>query len=194
MDLQNGKHNMTYVNLVLDIGAGEGSFLSFLSPHIRSGIGIDPILTTSIECETYTLIPGTFPHDFSTCDRFYVITLLAVVEHIPEAELSKVADTCWHYLKTGGRVIITVSHPFVDKILDVLKFSESLTDFHLRNTMGLTLKSCQIFSTDGNSLKKNVGSLDVITYSYLKHVSNFERNKDCFLFNLFTSLLSFWHL
>ncbi len=123
-------------NLVLDIGAGEGSFLSFLSPHIRSGIGIDPILTTSIECETYTLIPGTFPHDFSTCDRFYVITLLAVVEHIPEAELSKVADTCWHYLKTGGRVIITVSHPFVDKILDVLKFFRIINGLSLEEHHG----------------------------------------------------------
>ncbi|MCE2402811.1 methyltransferase domain-containing protein [Candidatus Poribacteria bacterium] len=127
---------MTYVNLVLDIGAGEGSFLSFLSPHIRSGIGIDPLLTTSIKCETYTLIPGTFPHDFSTCDCFDVITLLAVVEHIPEAELSKVADACWDYLKTGGRVIITVPHPFADKILDVLKFFRIIKGLSLEEHHG----------------------------------------------------------
>ena len=121
---------------LLDIGSGDGSFLRFLSPHIRSGIGIDPILTTSIECETYTLIPGSFPHDFSTCDRFDVITLLAVVEHIPVAELSKVADACWDYLRTDGRVIITVPHPFVDKILDVLKFFRIIKGLSLEEHHG----------------------------------------------------------
>ena len=73
---------------------------------------------------------------FATDERFDVITLLAVVEHIPENELHKVADTCWNHLTPGGRVIITVPHPFVDKILDVLKFFRIIKGLSLEEHHG----------------------------------------------------------
>ena len=106
---------------LLDVGTGDGAFLRFLNGHIRFGIGIDPLITTSIEFESYSLIIGSFPQDFVANDLFDVITLLAVVEHLPEGELHKVAETCWNSLTPGGRVIITVPHPYVDGILKVLK-------------------------------------------------------------------------
>ncbi len=121
---------------LLDVRAGDGSFLRFLNGHIRSGVGIDPLITTTIHSKAWTLLPGTFPHNFDTDERFDVITLLAVVEHLSEDELSKVADACWHYLKTGGRVIITVPHPFVDKILDVLKFFRIIKGLSLEEHHG----------------------------------------------------------
>ena len=121
---------------LLDVGAGDGSFLRFLNGHIRAGTGIDPLITNHIHSKAWTLLPGVFPQDFRTDERFDVITLLAVVEHIPENELSKVADACWHYLKTGGRVIITVPHPFVDKILDVLKFFRIIKGLSLEEHHG----------------------------------------------------------
>ena len=122
---------------LLDVGTGDGSFLRFLDRHIRFGIGIDPVFTTSIELETYACHPGAFPHDFETDQRFDVITLLAVVEHIPESDLQQAADTCWNILKPNGRVIITAPHPFVDNILNVLKFLRILNGLSLEEHYGL---------------------------------------------------------
>ena len=127
------------VNL-LDIGTGDGAFLRFLNKHIRFGTGIDPLIPTTIEFESYLLISGVFPRDFAANNRFDIITLLAVVEHIPEDELHKVADVCWHYLKTGGRVIITAPHPFVDKILEVLKFLRIIKGLSLEEHHGFNPK------------------------------------------------------
>ena len=121
---------------LLDIGTGDGSFLRFLNGHILSGVGIDPLITSTIQTKSYTLLPGSFPNDYHTDERFDVITLLAVVEHIPENELHKVADACWNLLTPDGRVIITVPHPFVDKILDVLKFFRIIKGLSLEEHHG----------------------------------------------------------
>ena len=95
--------------------------LHLLNGHIRKGIGIDLIIKNSIALEHYTLCPGAFPHDFYSDQRFDVITMLAVVEHIPENQLQHVAETCYKYLMPKGRIIITAPHPRVDKILNILK-------------------------------------------------------------------------
>ncbi len=121
---------------LLDIGTGDGSFLRFLNGHILSGVGIDPLVTTTIQTKSYTLLPGSFPSDYHSDERFDVITLLAVVEHIPENELHKVADTCWNHLTPDGRVIITAPHLFVDKILDVLKFFKIIKGLSLQEHYG----------------------------------------------------------
>lgn len=107
---------------LLDIGTGDGAFLRYLNGHIAVGIGIDPILTDVIEYEAHQLIPGYFPQDFTIHSTFDIITLLAVVEHLPEDKLKSVVEACWGLLVSGGCVIITVPHPFVDKILNILKF------------------------------------------------------------------------
>ena len=114
--IQKGTH-------LLDVGAGDGTFLRYLNGHIHSGVGIDPILTHAVQLrDTCHLVPGYFPHDFvDSSDMFDVITMLAVIEHIPESELYKLANACWDALRPDGRVIITVPHPHVDKILDILK-------------------------------------------------------------------------
>ena len=108
---------------LLDIGAGDGAFLRTLNGHLRAGVGIDPLLTQPVELgETCRLVPGYFPRDIIACGSpFDVITLLAVVEHIPVPELYEVAKACWNVLNPDGRVIITVPHPRVDRFLDILK-------------------------------------------------------------------------
>ena len=108
---------------LLDIGAGDGAFLCSLNGYIQSGVGIDPILTHVVEIsETCLLLPGRFPQDFGVCESLFdVITLLAVIEHIPTAELTTLADACWKMLVPKGRVVITVPHPCVDNILNILK-------------------------------------------------------------------------
>ena len=139
---------------LLDVGTGDGSFLRFLDRHIRFGIGIDPVFTTSIELETYAFHPGAFPHDFETDRRFDVITLLAVVEHIPESDLQQAADTCWNILKPNGRVIITALHPFVDNILNVLKFLRILNGLSLEEHYGFTPECLPNIFTRWKLIKK----------------------------------------
>ena len=107
---------------LLDIGAGDGSFLQTLGGHIQWGVGIDPLLPTAYQTPSYRLICGDFPCDFSVSGHFDVITLLAVIEHLPRAVLQEVVAACWQILSPGGQVIITVPHPCVDRILAVLKF------------------------------------------------------------------------
>lgn len=139
---------------LLDVGAGDGSFLRFLNGHIRSGIGIDPLVDTTIECQTYTLLSGNFPQDFVDCQGFNVITLLAVVEHLPENELHKVADTCWNYLTHGGRVIITAPHPFVDTILNALKFFRLIKGLALEEHHGFNPEHLPDIFKRWNLIKK----------------------------------------
>ena len=139
---------------LLGVGTGDGSFLRFLDRHIRFGIGIDPVFTTSIELETYAFHPGALPHDFETDRRFDVITLLAVVEHIPESDLQQAADTCWNILKPNGRVIITALHPFVDNILNVLKFLRILNGLSLEEHYGFTPECLPNIFTRWKLIKK----------------------------------------
>ena len=126
---------------LLDIGTGDGTFLRFLNGHIGTGVGIDPLITTSVHSTAYTLLPGTFPNDFIISKRFDVITMLAVVEHIPENELHYVEKACWDYLTQGGIVIITAPHPFADKILAVLKFFGIINGLALEEHYGFDPKT-----------------------------------------------------
>jgi SAM-dependent methyltransferase len=48
------------------------------------------------------------------------IFALAVFEHLTDADLAAARAAVPALLRPGGRLIITVPHPFVDKILDVL--------------------------------------------------------------------------
>ena len=139
---------------LLDIGAGDGTFLRFISEHIRTGVGIDPLITTSLIFTDYQLLPGAFPYDFSTNDRFDVITLLAVIEHIPENEMILVENACWDYLHTGGRVIITVPHPIVDKILEVLKKFRLINGLALEEHYGFDPKTLTDIFSRWTLLKK----------------------------------------
>ena len=121
---------------LLDIGAGDGAFLRHLNGHIHSGVGIEANLTKSVEFGFYRLLKGYFPDDFSEYGTFDVITMLATVEHIPMDELSKVADTCWHYLKPGGCVVITVQHPRVEGLLNFLKTIRVVEGFSMHQHYG----------------------------------------------------------
>ncbi len=45
---------------------------------------------------------------------------LAVFEHLPESAILQAREALPGLLNPGGRLIVTVPHPFVDMILDVL--------------------------------------------------------------------------
>lgn len=121
---------------LLDIGTGDGNFLHYLNGHIRAAVGIDPHLTQISKIDNYHLIPGYFPYDFNEDITFDVITVLAAIEHIPMDVLPRVVEACWKYLIPGGQVILTVPHPRIDRLLDVLKKLRILEGFSMHEHYG----------------------------------------------------------
>ncbi|MDE0636941.1 MAG: class I SAM-dependent methyltransferase [Candidatus Poribacteria bacterium] len=121
---------------LLDIGTGDGNFLRYLDGNIRSAVGIDSHLTKSVDFGKYRLVSGYFPHDLETGTTFDVITMMAVVEHIPMDVFPDVTEGCRKYLKPGGRVVITVPHPRVDGLLDQLKTLRIVKGFSMHEHYG----------------------------------------------------------
>lgn len=106
---------------VLDIGCGDGALFRFCERKIRAGIGIDPTLEVSTQHSRFQLIAGKFPEDLPAGEPFDVITLLAVLEHVPAAKKPTLAAHCAGLLAPGGRVLLTVPSPRVDVILAWLR-------------------------------------------------------------------------
>jgi SAM-dependent methyltransferase len=107
---------------VLDIGCADGELFQRWEGHISGGVGIDPNLGQPVEGNGYRLLPGRFPSEepLEIEGKFDVIAMLAVLEHLADAERAHLGDECAGLLKPGGRVVITVPSPRVDDILHVL--------------------------------------------------------------------------
>ena len=106
---------------MLDSGSAYGAHFRRLEFRAVGCVGIDPTLDETVEGGRFKLIPGMFPQDLPVGELFDAITLLAVLEHFPEAAYPSLAEGCSRFLKPGGKVIITVPSPRVDQILKVLK-------------------------------------------------------------------------
>lgn len=105
---------------ILDIGAFDGA-LARAVRDFRAYVGIDPEADPTQGMERMQLIRGRFPDDLPPPkEPFDAVTLLALLEHIPDAELDAFARACADVLRPGGKLLITVPHPFVDRILDVM--------------------------------------------------------------------------
>jgi 2-polyprenyl-3-methyl-5-hydroxy-6-metoxy-1,4-benzoquinol methylase len=103
---------------LLDVGCADGVLLDRLAPRVSHAVGVDPEVAPSAR-------PGreirrdTFPGAARFPDAsFDCVTLLAVLEHVPDPHA--LARECHRILAPGGRAILTVPHPIVDRILDVL--------------------------------------------------------------------------
>ena len=121
---------------ILDVGAGDGTFLRFLEGHLQHAEGIEAHIPDGVVFERYRLIPGYFPHDFDSDTPFDVITMLAVAEHILMSVYPDVVKACWRYLTPKGRVIITVQHPRVEGFLDLLKSLQIVEGFSMHEHYG----------------------------------------------------------
>ena len=108
--------------MVLDIGCGDGSLFRGLGGRLGGGLGVDPTLSTDRVSGGVQLKAGYFPMAVPAgSGPFDAITMLAVLEHFPEAAYAGLGGDCARFLKPNGRLIITVPSPAVDGILAVLK-------------------------------------------------------------------------
>jgi 2-polyprenyl-3-methyl-5-hydroxy-6-metoxy-1,4-benzoquinol methylase len=105
---------------VLDIGSADGALFERFEATMGEGLGIDSGLERPIEGRNWRLIKGWFPEDLPDAEPFDVITMLAVLEHIPPAEQPAMAREVAGRLKPGGHLVITVPSTLVDPIVDTL--------------------------------------------------------------------------
>lgn len=111
------------VSSVLDIGCGDGYLLARVEGEKR--VGIDPSLKGESFADGVHLLPATFPSSMGKAVElgpYNVIYSLAVFEHLTESDFLLARSMLPRLLSPGGRLIISVPHPFVDHILDVLLF------------------------------------------------------------------------
>ena len=134
---------------VLDIGSHDGVMFEKFQGLMKKGLGVDPTLQQEVEGKNFKLIPGYFPEACPPDEKYDVITMLAVLEHIPPEEQKKLAVNCAKYLNKGGRVVITVPSPQVDIILDVLTTLRIIDGMSIHEHYGFKPKdTLDIFSPE----------------------------------------------
>ncbi|HEX8813368.1 MAG TPA: class I SAM-dependent methyltransferase [Terracidiphilus sp.] len=120
---------------VLDIGCADGALFRCL-PYLQDGVGIDPDVDGRTSLPNAKLFRGFFPDALPDNGPFDVITLLAVLEHLPSEAQVALARNCFMHLAPGGLMIITVPSPAVDKILDVLIALKLVDGMHTEEHYG----------------------------------------------------------
>ena len=141
---------------LLDIGSADGVMFSALGSHIAGGIGIDPTLPENQTFGNCSLIRGIFPRDLPPMEPFDAITMLAVLEHIPAHHYDGLRQGCLKFLKPGGRVIITVPAPAVDKILVLLQSLRLIDGMSLHEHHGFRVsQTTEIFASPDFALLKH---------------------------------------
>jgi SAM-dependent methyltransferase len=110
---------------ILDVGCANGDFLRELGSRIHGSVGIDPTAPATpgrtSGGDRYRLVRGWFPADLDDDGPFDAITMLALFEHIAETDRARVVESCRRLLVPGGRIVMTIPAPIVDRMLDVLR-------------------------------------------------------------------------
>jgi SAM-dependent methyltransferase len=101
---------------LLDVGCADGSLIRAAAGRVRDAVGIDPDAPAGSG-----LVRGRFPRDLPDRGPYDVIALLAVFEHVPDDERPAFVAACRELLRPGGRVVVTVPAPLVDRIVDAMR-------------------------------------------------------------------------
>jgi SAM-dependent methyltransferase len=112
---------------VLDIGCGDGSLFRRLGARLWEGLGLDPSLPGTVVGPRYRLERGRVPEDVPGQSLFDVITLLAVLDKVPDEVLRDLACACACHLHPGGRLIVTIASPRAGAISRVLERAHLVT-------------------------------------------------------------------
>lgn len=141
---------------ILDIGCADGFLFRFICNYGDS-IGIDPepvLLDDAIPRVTF--YRGLFPDALPRHMTFDVITMLAVLEHVPPDRQEKLAADCASHLKPGGKLIITVPGAAVDHILAILARLGLIDGMSLEQHYGFDARSTpDVFTPRGFDLAVN---------------------------------------
>jgi SAM-dependent methyltransferase len=135
---------------VLDVGCADGALFDLGRARIRSGVGIepDPSIREWRGPDCTRRVPGRFPDAVPDGEHFDAITMLAVVEHVEDAEIREWAQACQRLLRPGGRVIATIPSPLVDRILHIGMALRLLDGMDAHQHHGLDPRGVPTFFTD----------------------------------------------
>jgi SAM-dependent methyltransferase len=136
---------------VLDIGCADGALFRLVS-DLGESAGIDPDLDRSSvpAIPNVSFFAGYFPDVLPVFMTFDVITMLAVLEHVPNGQQVPLARACASYLKPGGKLVITVPSPAVDYVLAVLKWLKVIDGMSLEQHYGFeSARTPEVFSPCG---------------------------------------------
>ncbi len=135
---------------VLDVGCFDESLFEALGTRLLNGVGIDPLLEKEVEGPRWKLIRGRLPGAENLQGPFDAITMLAVLEHVPEKDLPTLALEIGDLLAPTGRLIITVPEPAVDRVLAVLRALGTIDGMSLEEHHGYkTARTSALFEGAG---------------------------------------------
>lgn len=115
----------TAMDNVFDIGCDDSYLIRKLSHITKRQDGIDPRLVGDSISPNSEIKKGFFPssiEDYQMQGEYDAIFALAVFEHFSEQDIRQSSFVISRMLSPTGRLIATVPHPFVDRLLDVLIF------------------------------------------------------------------------
>jgi 2-polyprenyl-3-methyl-5-hydroxy-6-metoxy-1,4-benzoquinol methylase len=138
---------------VLDIGSADGALFRRY-PWVAAFVGIDPDTEASHRLgPNGQLLRGVFPDALEDDEPFDVISLLAVLEHVPPPGQPVLAAECARRLKPGGVVVVTVPSPVVDTILAGLKTLRLIDGMAVEQHYGFEPdRTVDLFTSAGLSL------------------------------------------
>ena len=133
---------------LLDIGCYDRNLIDRVLPRIQMAVGVDVSVPSATD-DRVEILCGSFPEDLNFDDAaFDCITILAVFEHVKDPKA--LAAECARILAPGGRVILTVPHPWVDTLLDILLFLRLADGMAAEEHHGFDVGRTQsIFETQG---------------------------------------------
>jgi 2-polyprenyl-3-methyl-5-hydroxy-6-metoxy-1,4-benzoquinol methylase len=105
---------------LLDVGTSDGALSEWLGPRVKSGVGVDPKPQGSRKGDNYVVLERSLP-GLDLDQAFDVVTLLAVIEHIPRSDQMALAEECAAVLVPGGRLVATTPAQAADRVLDALR-------------------------------------------------------------------------
>lgn len=117
------RHVPETMEYVYDIGCDDGYLINQLKPYTTRQDGVDPCLGKDLISSNSSLKKGYFPSVIDQSqmqEKYNAIFALAVIEHFSENDILSSGPVIAKMLSPKGRLIISVPHPFVDKILHVL--------------------------------------------------------------------------
>ncbi|MHB8488571.1 MAG: class I SAM-dependent methyltransferase [Candidatus Dormibacteria bacterium] len=150
---------------VLDIGCGDGALFRAIGGRIASGLGIDTAPVPG-DYGAFRFIQGNARDALPKGARYDVITMLAVLEHIPPDVQRDLAASCVSLLRPRCRIVCTVPSPKVDSLIHLgrrFRILDGMADhehygFEPADTVrlftgaGFTLRRAQRFQLGLNNL------------------------------------------